>query len=204
MTISKTIRTHLEHRPFGELITATGLLGLGLGTRTAIDQTLSRLCRQGFIARIARGVYAKPRATRFGGRILPEANEIATAFAKLRGQQLQIHGAEAVRRFGLTTQMPATTTYLTDGPNRTLHLGNLEVHLEHAPAKMFLLAGRLAGQALRALRFLGRRETKPKTINQVLQQLPNLEREALLETRASLPNWLSKPLDVWCNSGASI
>lgn len=195
MTISKTIRNHLEHRPFGELITATGLLELGLGTRTAIDQTLSRLCRQGLIARIARGVYAKPRATRFGGRILPDANEIATAFARLRGQQLQIHGAEAVRRFGLTTQMPATTTYLTDGPDRTLHLGKLEVRLEHAPAKMFLLAGRLAGQALSALRFLGRREAKPKTIHQVLQQLPNLERQALLETRASLPNWLQRPLE---------
>jgi predicted transcriptional regulator of viral defense system len=164
VTISKTIRAHLEHRPFGELITATGLLALGLGTRTAIDQTLSRLCRQGLISRIARGVYAKPRDTRFGGRILPDANEIAMAFAKLRGQKLQIHGAEAVRRFGLTTQMPSTATYLTDGPDRTLHLGNLEVHLEHAPAKMFLLAGRLS----------------------------------------SLPNWLSKPLDAWRNSGATV
>lgn len=195
MTISKSIRAQIDQRPFGELITALGLLELGLGTRSAIDQTLSRLCRSGFIKRIARGVYAKPQSTRFGGSILPDANQITAAFARLRGITLQPHGAEAVRRLGLSTQMPARSTFLTDGPNRTLHIGALKIRLEHAPKRMLLLAGCLAGLAISALFYMGRREATPETIKAILLKLPISERQALLASRSRLPKWLRISFD---------
>lgn len=192
MTITQTIRNLIECAAFGELVTAKQFLELG--SRDAIDQALARFCRAGLIVRITRGVYTKPRASRFGGQVLPEPNALAQAFAKLRGITLQLQGAEAVRRFGLSTQMPAQLGFQTDGRTRTLHLGKLEVRLEHAPAKMLLLAESLAGQALSALRYLGRQNINPQQVKTILEQMPTLERQRLQENLSNLPRWLARPL----------
>jgi Family of unknown function (DUF6088) len=194
MTITQTIRNLIERTAFGELLTAKQLLEIG--SRDAIDQALARFCRAGLIVRITRGVYTKPRASRFGGSILPDPATLAHAFAKLRGITLQLHGAEAVRRFGLSTQMPAQLSFQTDGRTRTLHVGKLEVRLEHAPAKMLLLAEHLAGQALTALRYLGRERINPRQVNRVLEQLPISQRNILKQNLPNLPRWLVRPLMV--------
>ncbi|CEF28652.1 DUF6088 family protein [Xenorhabdus nematophila] len=41
-----------------------------LGSRTAIDKTLSRLVEKKEIERIARGVFTKPKVNRFIGKVL--------------------------------------------------------------------------------------------------------------------------------------
>jgi hypothetical protein len=194
MTITQTIRNLIECTAFGELFTAKQLLELDFGSRDAIDQALARFCRAGLIVRITRGVYTKPRASRFGGSVLPDPNALAQAFAKLKGIRLQLQGAEAVRRFGLSTQMPAQLGFQTDGRTRTLQIGKLEIRLEHAPAKMLLLAETLAGQALTAWRYLGRKNIHSQQISSVLEQLPTLERQRLQDHLPKLPRWLAQPL----------
>jgi hypothetical protein len=192
--ISQNIKTFIETSAFGEFITAIGLLKAGLGTRAAIDQTLSRLCRQGVISRLGRGLYAKPRTTAFG-RVLPKPEQIAKAFAATRGEpDIQPHGAEAARQFGLTTQMPAEMTYLTTGSSRLLMLGKLRLRFEHAPKRHLLLAGTLAGKALSALFYLGRFETTAQHIQKIQALLPLEQWQALQGIAAQLPKWLQRCL----------
>lgn len=76
--------------------------------------------------------------------------------AARRGCRLQRRSAAAANALGLTTQTPIRTVYLTNGPNRTLSLGNQTVEFRHAPAWQLLLADRPAGKAVRALAWLGR------------------------------------------------
>ena len=192
---SQKIKTFIETSPFGELITALRLLEAGLGTRATIDQTLSRLCRQGIISRLGRGLYAKPRTTNLGGRILPNPEQIAQAFALTRHEPAaQPHGAEAARQFGLTTQMPAEVTYLTKGASRLLMLGKLRLRFEHAPARHLLLAGTLAGKALSALFYLGRFEATPEKIQTIHNHLPVEQWQALQTIAVRLPKWLQRGL----------
>jgi hypothetical protein len=193
---SQNIKAFIEASAFGELITAIGLLQAGLGTRAAIDQTLSRLYRQGFISRLGRGIYAKPHTTAFG-RVLPKPEQIAQAFAATRGEPAaQPHGAEAARQFGLTTQMPAEVTYLTTGSSRLLLIGKLRLRFEHAPPRHLLLAGTLAGKALSALFYLGRKEAKLEQIQKIHDQLPLEQWQALLGITAQLPHWLQRCLQM--------
>ncbi len=195
MSISQQIRQYIGQAPFGDLITALHLLEAKFGTRAAIDQTLSRLCREGVIARVSRGLYAKPRTTNFGGRLLPNPEQIARAFAQLRGEPApQMHGAEAARRFGLTMQMPSEITYLTPGSSREFSIGALRLKLEHAPHRHLLLAGSLAGEALSALFYLGQREADLEAMKRIGQQLPLEAWKSLLEILEELPRWLRRLL----------
>ncbi|CAM3463260.1 conserved hypothetical protein [Xenorhabdus nematophila ATCC 19061] len=68
MTISQSIKQRIYGYQSGELFTSESFLTLG--SRTAIDKTLSRLVEKKEIERIARGVFTKPKVNRFIGKVL--------------------------------------------------------------------------------------------------------------------------------------
>ncbi len=72
---------------------------------------LKRTCdargvKQGEIARVSRGVFVRPKKSRYVGEVMPEPSKVAQAIANAHGETIQVQGAEAARLLGLTTQMP--------------------------------------------------------------------------------------------------
>lgn len=188
MKVAEQIRQRIESIPAGEPFTTASLLELG--NRAAVDQALRRLTRSGYIASVSRGVYVKPRVSRFVGAVLPEPYKVAEAIAHATGSTIQLHGAEAARRFGLTTQMPTQPVYLTTGPTRRLKMGKLEITLKHTSPRKLALTGP-PGLAMAALLHLGKREVAPKVIEAVRRQLEPAEFETLRRATGVMPAWLA-------------
>jgi hypothetical protein len=161
------------------------------GTRAAVDQALTRLVRSGQLERAARGVYSRPRDSRLVGAVPPEPRSVVEAIAASRGEHILTHGAEAARRFGLSTQTPLSPVFLTDGPSRSLRVGKTEVRLQHAPPREMALAGRPAGEALTALRYLGPEGVSSEAIARVRSALPEEEFAVLRGATTAMPSWLS-------------
>lgn len=183
------IREQLSSVPEGEPVLSSAFLQYG--TRAAVDQALSRLTRDGLLSRVARGVYVRPKVNRFVGEVPPEPMRVAQAVAKAAGTLVEWHGAEAARRLGLTTQMPAKPVFLTTGSPRTLRLGGLQVELRRAAPRKLYFAGRPAGQALTALWYLGRSGVTPRVMKMLRRALPPEEYEALNGTRQIMPSWMA-------------
>ena len=163
---------------------------LHLGTRAAVDQTLSRLVRRGSLIRVSRGLYVRPIKGRFGVRP-PEPVTLVQAIAEQRGESAVRHGAAEANALGLTTQVPVREVYLTSGPTRKLKLGNQVIELRHAPAWQLALPGRKAGALIRALAWLGP-EHASHAIEAVRGRLPESERNAVVEVRRMLPTWMAQ------------
>mgnify|MGYP001221522384 FL=1 len=187
MSTTKLIREHVRRLPAGEPFTPASLQNLG--SRAAVDQSLSRLAKAGFITRVTRGVFVRPAENRFLGKVMPETDKVARTVAK--GATVQVHGAEAARRLGLTTQAPTQSVFYTSGPTKRFYMGKMEVVLKHRSARKMALANRPAGEALSALWYLGRNEVTPETIAQIRRKLPASEFQALIEARASMPWWMA-------------
>jgi hypothetical protein len=68
---------------------------------------------------------------------------------------MQISGARAANALGLSTQVPAKSTYLTNGPSRRVVLGKRVVDLRHASPKHLIAPGSPAGTVVQALRHVG-------------------------------------------------
>ena len=151
--LSETILRHAQEQPEGTPVLAKGLLHLG--SRTAVDQALSRLVRRGALLWAGRGVYVLPVEGRFGRRA-PSVEKTVAALAAACGERIASSGAMAANALGLTTQVPVKRVFLTSGPSRTLTLGNERIEFRHAPAWQLVLARRRAGEAIRALAWLGR------------------------------------------------
>lgn len=165
---------------------------LGFGSRAAVDQALSRLVKEKRISRIARGVYVRPRVSRYTGVVQPVPESIASAVAE--GSPIVPHGAEAARRLGLTTQVPVAPIFYTSGQRRTIRQGNLVIQLRHRPLRQMALAGRPAGLALSALLYLGSRQVSGETLAMIRERIGSVEYDILRNSRKAMPSWLAERL----------
>lgn len=192
MKTAERIRTRIKETPLGEPFTPAAFLELG--TRATVDQTLSRLAKEGFIMRVSRGVFVRPEESRFVSNIAPEPSKIAEAIAKTTGATIQVHGAEAARRLSLSTQTPTQPVFYTSGPSKHIRVGNLMVTLKHTCPRKLALAGRPAGLALAALWYLGKAEVTEMVIEKIRQKLSPEEFLALKSATASMPAWMTDVL----------
>ena len=163
---------------------------LHLGHRAAVDQALSRLARAGQLLRAGGGLYLRPIETRFGTRA-PSVDAALKAIELDTGEIIAPHGAAAANTLGLTTQVPVRSVYWTSGRNRRLALGAQTIELKHAPQWQLALAGRQAGDVIRALAWLGRR--RGLTIAPRLARTLSAETVRELSTaRSRLPTWMAE------------
>ncbi|MDB5970678.1 MAG: uncharacterized protein JWQ90_3128 [Hydrocarboniphaga sp.] len=189
MSTSELIRQYVQKLPAGEPFTPAAFLGMG--ARASVDQVLSRLAKAGAITRVTRGVFVRATESRHLGKVLPEPSKVAETVAKAKGASLQVHGAEAARRFELTTQTPTQPVFYTSGPSKRFRMGKMEVVLKHAASRKLAFAGRPAGVALSALWYLGKNEVTLSTIEKIRRKLPASEFEALSAAKASMPGWMA-------------
>jgi hypothetical protein len=186
--LTEEILTYAKGLPEGTPVAAKGLLHLG--NRAAVDQTLSRLTERGQLIRAGRGVYFLPIASRFGARS-PSVEQAVEALASLRGETIVSSGAVAANTLGLTTQVPVRSVYLTSGRSRKMNLGKQVVELRHAPRWQLAMAHRPAGEAVRALAWLGP-EKAEVALQTLKRKLPPGDFSELLAVAPQLPTWLAR------------
>ena len=172
---------------------------LHLGSRAAIDQALSRLVRRGGLLRAGRGLYVRPVETRFGTRA-PSVPAVLEALTAATGETIAAHGAAAANSLGLSTQVPVRTVYLTSGPSRRLNFGAQTVELQHAPRWQLSLAGRPAGEAIRALAWLGRGQSRAMT-SKLERALSAQTLKELSAARGRLPTWMAQQISTLVQHG---
>jgi hypothetical protein len=189
-TVAENILNEVKALPEGALIRAKELLHLG--SRAAVDQALNRLKRRKELMPLYRGVYVRPVNTRFGLRA-PAAEKVLEAIAATRAETVVPHGAAAANALGLTTQVPTKLVYLTSGKSRTFKLGAQVVEMKQAPQWMLLPSHRAAGQAVRALAWLGEHRA-PEALTALKRKLPPSTVKELVALRPALPAWLSKSI----------
>lgn len=190
--LTQTILQRAASLPEGSPLVAKAFLELG--SRAAIDQSLSRLAKRGQLLRVSRGIYVRPIEGRFGQRS-PEPAKVIEAFAAQAGETVVPSGAVEANVLGLTTQVPVREVYLTSGHSRSLKFGKQVVELRHAPKWQLALPGRPAGRALRAMAWAGERGVHA-VASYLEGKLPKSELRALVNTRyGKQPTWMARELN---------
>ena len=191
MSTAKAVRATIRKLPRGKPFTSARFLKHG--TRGAVDRTLSRLVGEGEIQRLAHGVFVRPRTSRFVGTVLPGIHEVVEAIARSNGETVQVHGAEAVRRFRLSTQVPTAPVFHTSASSRMIRVGGITVRMVHTSSRRRLqFAGEATGTALSALWYLGKDNVPPEAVATIAAALGPAEFEKLRS--ADMPAWMTKAL----------
>ncbi len=166
---------------------------LTVAARSSVDQALSRLVKGGQLRRLAHGLYDFPKLHPKLGPLSPAPDDVAHALARETGSQVQIAGARAANTLGLSTQVPAQSTYLTDGPSRRVVLGKRVVDLRHASPKHLIAPGSAAGTVVQALRHVG--PVRAADVVQVAaRRLSANDKKTLASTVVQAPAWMRPTL----------
>ncbi len=166
---------------------------LDVAARAAVDQALSRLAKGGKLRRLARGLYDFPKVHPKLGPLSPAPDDVAQALARETGSQVQIAGARAANALGLSTQVPAKSIYLTDGPSRRIVLGKRVVDLRHASPKHLIAPGSPAGTVVQALRHLGPVRATD-VVHVAARRLSASDKKTLATSAVQAPAWMRPTL----------
>lgn len=190
MTVGEKIKTALAKKRDGSVVSAC--MFSGAGSRAAVDKALARMSRTGELMRIARGAYVLPVKGKFGS-YPPPAEKVIRSYAKVKQTRIVQNGALAANRFGLTTQQPIREIYLTSGRAEKLALGGNPVELKHVPKWQTVLPNEPAGEAVRAIAYVGKNNALQAAIR-IRKELRESEWLKLTNIKQKLPAWVSEAI----------
>ncbi len=188
-TIATTIIKRIRAKQRGWVFTPKDFLDVG--TRAAVDQTLSRLVQKGLIRRLDRGVYDYQKQHPTLGMLFPGADDLAQALAARTGDNVFPSGATAANLLGLSTQVPARPAYMTNGPSRTKKVARRTITLKHARVPILDRISRKANFTLQALSYLGKNNIDDQAILQCARRLDDHDLKGLAAAASQVPGWMA-------------
>ena len=174
-----------------------------LWPESSVRYTLSEMAKDGEIARLARGVFCYPRLSEYGMKMmLPGIDAIAEAVAEKNHVRIVPYGDQAAYLVGLTSVQFSSSTYLTDGAPRKIHLsGGRTIEFRHtSEMRIFAFRNRKMQLLSNAVRALGRKNiginekealkwhldsVTPKEFEEDLPLCPEWVRDILLELKVN-------------------
>lgn len=157
-----------------------------------VGGTLAELTNEGILVKLAQGIYAKPRKSRFGD-VLPSVDKIVQDIAVRDNAQIIPSGITALNILGLSTQVQMNYTYLTTGSERIIKLTNQRVMLKRGVPKNFCYGTKLIAllvQALKALKQENVGQEEMQTIRGLISKEP--DRKTLAKDVDMMPVWMKK------------
>ena len=157
-----------------------------------VGSILSELTTEGMLVKIAHGIYAKPRRSKFGV-VLPSVDKVVQAIAARDNAEVLPSGMTALNALGLSTQVPMNYTYLTTGSERTVNLSNRQVVLQRGVPKNFCYGTRLISLLVQALKALKKENVGEEELN-IIQQLvlKETDKETLAKDVDMMPAWMKR------------
>ncbi|NDB70003.1 MAG: hypothetical protein EB015_18780 [Methylocystaceae bacterium] len=162
---------------------------LDVGSRAAVDQVLSRLVKQGMVRRLDRGIYDYPKQSTLLGTLSPNPDNIARAMAA--GDDVFPSGAMAANMLGLSTQVPAKPSYLTNATTRTRRVAGQTIQLKRARVALLDNIPDHANLALQALSYLGRHNIDDQIISRCARVLTHKDMMGLHQAMGRIPGWMA-------------
>jgi len=164
----------------------------GMGNRAAIETALRRHKNSGTIRQLARGLYDYPRHDQQLGTLMPSIDMIVAALEARDAVRLQPSGAYAANLLGLSDQVPMRVVFLTDGPSRSIRIGNLDIILRRTTPRNMAPSGRVSGTVIQALRFLGRKDVDQKIVDRLRERLSTSDKHQLMKDIRHAPIWIAE------------
>lgn len=163
---------------------------LDLDSDTGVRSALSRLQRDGFIRRLAQGIYDYPREHQTLGMLPPKVEEVVKAISEKNAIQFQPSGAYAANLVGLSEQVPGRIVFLTNGPSKKIKIGKQEILFRTTTEKNMYSAGTKVGLVIQAFRNLGKDNIDNIALARTKKFLAGTDRNELIKYLKYAPQWV--------------
>ena len=164
-----------------------------------IRQGLKRLYQSGIIRRIIRGVYEKPKYSKLLDEyVAADPDAVAKALARCYHWTIAPCGNTALNLLGLSTQVTAVWSYISDGPYKTYEWNSTKLDFKHRTNKEITGLSYMTSLVIQALKTLGRTNVTPEIIQTLSEKLSEAEKQACLKEATESTDWVYDTIRKMC------
>ena len=164
-----------------------------------IRQGLKRLYQSGIIRRIIRGIYEKPKYSKLLDEyVAADPDAVAKALARCYHWTIAPCGNTALNLLGLSTQVTAVWSYISDGPYKTYEWNSTKLEFKHRTNKEITGLSYMTSLVIQALKTLGRTNVTPEIIQTLSEKLSESEKQACLKEATESTDWVYDTIRKMC------
>jgi len=156
-----------------------------------VRSTLNRLVEDKEIIRIMKGIYYKPKYIALIGEYeVPSVNEVANAIARKYNWTIAPSGNTALNLLGLSTQVPAKWTYISDGRYAGFSFGNATIEFKRRNNGDISKMSTLTAMVIQSIKAIGKDKIIPEQIDYLRGKLSDKEKSELLADGKTTSAWV--------------
>lgn len=191
--IKAKMNSKIDNLPYGSVFISNDFLEIA--DYETVRKTLNRFVNEGSIQRIVNGVYYKPRYIELIGEYeSPSINEVAIAIARKYNWTIAASGNTALNLLGLSTQVPAQWTYISDGRYVDFLIGNTKLVFKRTTNSTISNMSQLTALVIQAIKAIGKENISEEQILYLKNRLTISDKEKLLEEGKTTSAWIYKVL----------
>ena len=191
------IRKRIQESRAGSVFVASDFADITENVKVGVS--LSRLEEEGLIKRVMRGVYYKPEYSKLlGENVAPSPNAVAYAIARNFGWTIVPCGDTALNLLGLSTQVPAAWSYVSDGPYKDYSYDNTIIKFKHTTNKEISKLTPKTALVIQALKTLGKDNIRNETIERIKESTTLNERKIMLREAQYATAWIYEVIKLIC------
>lgn len=159
--------------------------------KTTTNVALARLESEGIIRRVLRGVYDKPEYNEFLKEyIAPIPDNVAHALARNYGWTIVPCGDTALNLLGLSTQVPATWVYVSDGTYKEYTYDNTTIQFKRTTNKEVSKLSYKTALTIQALKALGKDKIDDALLDSLRKLLTVDEKQTMMSEAKTATSWI--------------
>ena len=156
-----------------------------------VRQSLNRLVNSGILRRVFRGVFEKPKYSNLLKEyVATDPNAVANALARSYHWTIAPCGNTALNFLGLSTQVTATWSYISDGPYRIYEWDSTKIEFKHRANREITGLSYITVLVVQALKILGKDNVTPEIIRILSCRLDSKDKVLLLKESAEATDWV--------------
>ena len=147
-----------------------------------VRSALYRLVKDNILRRIINGIYEKPKYSKLLDEYVA-ADPAAVAQALARSYH-------ALNLLGLSTQVAAVWSYISDGPYKTYEWNSTKLEFKHRTNKEITGLSHMTSLVIQALKTLGKKNVTPEVIQTLSTKLSLSEKQTCLKEATESTDWV--------------
>lgn len=171
-----------------------------IASLSTIRKCLGRQVEEGKIRRIMDGIYDKPKFNiLLNEYVAADPDNVAHAIAGKYHWTISPCGDAALNLLGLSTQVPAVWSYISDGPYKEYSWDNVTISFLHRTNRQISLMSDLSVMVVEAFKTLGKERVDDEVIFSLSRRLTREEKIKLLEETNDVASWIYEKIRKVCS-----
>ncbi len=156
-----------------------------------VRRLINLMVLRGELDRVLPGVYVRPKRSRLVDKVLPaDPHMVAEAIARSNGWIITPSGETALNRIGLSPQVPAAWTYLSDGPYKEYLYNGTRIRFKRTTGKNLKGLSPSSRLVVQGIKALGKRGMTDAAVRHLSGRLSAEEKGKLAEETPMVTEWI--------------